>query len=210
MLHRFPAFLILPLALTFLACSAYHKEPGRGAPKRCYGVYRGTFEDAEGRSRRFGVLLFAELPDRLHAEVLPPVGGALLILDAGGGLVSITLTREKTAWVGPAGSEVLEKVLGIRIGLEELVRSILKDEPSRGAVHVSRTPPGRKGLPERLELRSEGRRLQLRLRKRRKLAPSSNGLGTGAPPDGVQVRPLEELGGDEGHSLFFGKEVEPL
>jgi hypothetical protein len=149
--------------------------------------------DGESRSRKFRLLLFAEHPDRLHGEVLSAVGTTEMIVDAGGGRMSVAFTRDRLAYVGEADPESMEKIMGIGIPLAAVVQSILTGAPGDGGYEVLRTPATGEGLPRELEIGAAGGRLILKL-KRLRPAPSSPGvLGTGTPPEGMTVLPLEEL-----------------
>ncbi len=64
-------------------------------------LYKARVGGAEGaRPRRFRLLLFAELPDRLHGEVISPLGRTEMIADAGGGRISVLFVRDRVAFVG--------------------------------------------------------------------------------------------------------------
>ncbi|MCP3979907.1 MAG: hypothetical protein GY716_11420 [bacterium] len=156
------------------------------------GVYRARLSDA-GRTRRFRLMLFAELPDRLHAEVLSPVGTTELIVDAGGGSMSVFPVRERTAYVGAGGPEVLDALLGLRVEVGELVRMLLLGEVPATFPSIRREGGVGGVLPDRLELVSGERRLLLEIKRRRPLPADDSGLGTGRPPAGVERVPLESL-----------------
>ena len=74
------------------------------------GLYRARLEHPDGSSDRFKLLLHAALPDRLHGEVLAPVGGTVLIFDGGGGRMAVTFVRDRVSFVGPASPANLEKL----------------------------------------------------------------------------------------------------
>jgi hypothetical protein len=156
------------------------------------GVYRARLDDGEGRPQKFKLLLFAAPPDRLHGEVLSPTGNTVLIFDGGDGRMAVTFVRDRVAYVGPAGSEALDKLVGVPLTLEELVRGLL--EGARGGepytlVRLAQEP----GLPQSLEIVAEGRSLALQLKRLRPLSAPAEGLGTGRPPDGMEQLPLERL-----------------
>ena len=44
-----------------------------------------------------------------------------------------------------------------------------------------------------MEILAEGRSLELRLKRLRPLKSPSEGLGTGRPPDGMEILPLDQL-----------------
>ncbi len=159
------------------------------------GVYRGRIEGEGERPRKFRLLLFAALPDRIHAEIVSPVGSTEMILDGGGGRLAVTLVREKIAFVGDADSGAMNRVLGVRLGVAELVRGILTDEPTDSSdVTLRRVESESPPLPERVEIESGASRLSLELKRVRPVRFRSSGIGTGKPPEGIEdLRPLDEL-----------------
>jgi hypothetical protein len=196
------ALAAVAVVLLCVGCPAHRRTSPDTSPARTYGIYRAVYEYPEGARRGFRIMLFAELPDRLHAEVLPPVGGPEMILDAGAGDLALTVVRERTAWVGAADPETIGAVIGVPLELAELVATILgKTEPHVEGVTVRRSPR-RAGLPETLVVESDNGRLELRLRKKKKLPEAGDRPGTGKPPPGLTVRPLTEVLNDEGPSLF--------
>jgi hypothetical protein len=197
------AVLAIALAATAVACSGHRAAHGNGsgAGDR-FGVYRGRFIEPGQSPRKLKVLLFAASPDRLHAEVLPPLGGPALIIDGGGGRLAVTVGSRDAAWVGEAREEILESILGFPVTLEGLVGAFLQGSTLAGPVEVSRSPRSGPGLPRRFELGLEGRELQLELQGTRKRGRGGYAIGTGTPPPGVEVRPLEELTSEEDPILF--------
>lgn len=157
-----------------------------------FGLYRARLEDAGGRSERFRLLLFAAAPDRIHGEVLSPMGTTALIFDGGGGRIAITLVRDRIAYAGTAGPEVFEKLIGVPVRLEDLVESLLTGGGG-GAQRVVREPAEREGLPELYEISAGGRSLELQLKRLRSLDRWSGGLGTGEPPGELEPLPLERF-----------------
>ena len=121
------AVLSIALAATAVACSG-HRRPqggGGGAEPDRFGVYRARFVESGHSARKAKVFLFASLPDRLHAEVVPPVGGPALIIDGGHGRLAVTVNSRDAAWVGDAREDVLETILGFPVTLEALVSALL-------------------------------------------------------------------------------------
>jgi len=157
------------------------------------GVYRARLEDPEGNSRRFRLLLYATLPDRIHGEILSPVGTTEVMIDGGGGQVAVTLPRDRVAYTGPGDAEAMEKVLGIRLSLEDLVRALLGHEVSDSGYELDREPRGEVGLPLGLRIEGNGHRLSLRLKTKQPLRVSTATLGNGEPPPEMDVRPLATL-----------------
>lgn len=158
------------------------------------GLYRARLVDEEGRKRKFRLLLFAALPDRVHGEVISPVGTTVLILDGGGGRVAVTLVRDRVAYVGPAGARAVERIVGVPLDLEQLVGGLLRGEIPDGAHRLVRDPPTGAGLPQALEIEAEGRSLMLQLKTLKPLRAPASELGTGNPPPGMRQLPLDELG----------------
>jgi len=158
-------------------------------------VYKGRIEEAGGRVRKFRLLLYAASPDRLHGEVLSPLGRTHLVLDAGDGRLAITFARDGESFVGQAKPEILARILGVPLELESLVGAVLTGAQGPSAVRVARSGGELPGLPQTLELTGDGATLFLELRRRRPLGTDPDTLGTGRPPEGTRVRPIEELEG---------------
>ena len=157
------------------------------------GVYRSRIEAPGGEAKRFKLLLYAELPDRVHAEILSPVGTTEVILDGGGGRIAVTLPRERVAYVGTGDTTALEQVLGLSLTLEQLVQALLGAGSSVEGLAYVREPPGTPGLPREFEIESAGNRLRMRLERTAPLRVSTAEFGNGEPPAGVEQRPLEAL-----------------
>jgi len=183
------------VALALLAGApgcATRKPPSPEGDGPDFGVYRATLARPTDE-RHFRLLLFAALPDRLHAEVLPPVGSPSLVLDAGDGKISIVSSRDRVAYVGVSTDDALRKAIGVDTTVEILVRAIVSGDVESGGVAIERDPPQGPGLPKRLALRSEAGALELRLEKIRRSHGGDASLGRGVPPEGVATRPLEDL-----------------
>ncbi len=185
------------LAATVLAVTACHErraEVAAGDATVSIGTYKGVADGEDGKSRRFRLLLWAELPDRLHAEFLGPVGGPEMIVDGGGGRLAITLVRDRTSYVGPASPRAIEAVTGVAVPLEVLVRWIVSGPAEVPAgLEVTRDPPDTPGLPLSLEIHDGDRKVRIERRRLEGSAALAGGTGTGTPPPGVETRPLEEL-----------------
>jgi hypothetical protein len=185
--------LVLVLGLLVCACASRDRRLSdipAGGP--AVGHYRARLDDGAGTQDRFKLLLYAAYPDRLHGEVLSPTGGTVLIFDGGDGRIAVTFVRDRTAYVGPAGREALDKLVGIPLTLEEMVRGLLSG-PQGDESYTMIREPDREGLPERLEIRSEGRTLSLQLKRFRALKVPKETLGTGRPPEGMEPYPLDLL-----------------
>jgi hypothetical protein len=154
-------------------------------------AYRAEFSREGEAPRRARLLVWAAAPDRLHAELLPPVGGSPVTLDAGGGRAVLVDVAERTAYVGDAGPEAIGSLTGVEIGVAEAVAALLDGEAPAGAtVEREAETPG--ALPARFALQVGDSRIGLtRLRWQRGAGRESD-LGTGAPPEGLRVRPLAE------------------
>jgi hypothetical protein len=192
---RASAFVLALVALS--GCAGRRVPALADASAPSFGVYEATHRSAGGR-RSFRVLLHAALPDRIHAEVVGPIGGPRLVVDGGDGRLAVTLVGERTSYVGPARPEALEAVLGVRIALDDLVAGLVTSRAPEGPYEFERSasPPG---LPARVAVTSaSGERLELRLKRLRPVASDATGLATGTPPPGTERRPLTELAGVDG------------
>jgi hypothetical protein len=158
------------------------------------GVYRATLEERGGDSRSFRLLLYAAPPDRIHGEILSPVGTTEVIIDGGGGRLAVAVMEHRLAYVGEADAASLQKVLGVALSLESLVGGLLGSaSPDGEGYRVRREPSVGSGLPRRLILEGERRRVDLRLKRLAPLSASTEALGNGQPPAGMETRPLPLL-----------------
>jgi len=195
------------LVMLLVSACAGRREPsarpvGGGASA---GLYKVRLAGGPGeRARRFRLLLYAELPDRLHGEVVSPLGRTELIADGGGGRIYVQFVRDRVAFAGVADAEVIHDLLGIRLSLEELVRGLLMGELAGAEIELRREPAAGGALPERLEIQAPPRSVVMQLKRRQALAVDPRSLGTGEPPPGIEVRPLERLDPD----MLPGVEVE--
>ncbi len=185
------------VAATLLGAAGCHeRRPGRSPaePATAIGTYRGVASSESGKPQRFRVLLWAALPDRIHAELLGPIGGPDVIVDGGGGRLAVTLVRERTAYVGDATRAAIEAVTGIAVRLDDLVRWIVSgaDEVAAG-IEVERTADGTPGLPLTLEIRDGAHRIRIERRHVEGVEALPSGTGTGAPPPGFEEKPIAEL-----------------
>lgn len=153
------------------------------------GLYKALATDGAERAR-FRVWVHARPPDRLHLEVIAPVGGTVFVLDAGGGAVAASWTEDRVAIAGASDLPSMERLLGIPLDAAGWVRTVLEGE-SGGAIEVEREgAPG--GLPRRLVLRRAG--VEVRL-DREDVRGMRGEVGNGRPPQGFEVRPLEAMDG---------------
>ena len=184
--------------------------PTTRAEPQTFGLYRARIVADGGEERRFRLLLYAVLPDRVHAEVLSPLGAPLLLVDGGEGRLAVTFVREGDAFVGPSSPDALGHVLGLPLGLGELVPVILTGKGTASGWRCERQPEGTPGLPQRLVLEAEGgARLLLELKGLRPLAADPETLGTGQAPAGVRLRPLDELAEASDRLDWLDEEGEP-
>ncbi len=189
-------------------CAGHRAAELRDRGERlAFGIYRGVLETDGGTEVRFRLLLYAAPPDALHAEVLGPVGGALWIVDAGGGRLAVTDVAGKVAYAGPADSGAVERAIGVRATLPDLVAALLGGRALPGPLEMDRAPPGASGLPLIFEVREGRRVLRLERRRLRWTRPSGQ-VGTGAPPDGLPVEPVSNLPALEGPAFVRSLESE--
>jgi hypothetical protein len=190
--HRRWTVSALAGLLLFGACGGGRKPPWDLADGPHAAVYRARFESGPAeRARKFRLLVYATEPDRLHAEILSAVGTTELILDAGGGRVSVFFVREKTAFVGPADAELLDALLGVPVKVEDFVQALLGNPPLAWQ-DWTLAPTGRP-YPDTIRLEDGDRSFELRLKRIRPIRADPTTLGTGRPPPGAQQRPLEDL-----------------
>ena len=187
--------LLVPSA-TLTGCR--HRPPSTDpALANSVGLYRGRIERPDGKTRRFRLLMYAELPDRVHAEVISPLGTTHLILDGGGGSLAVTFVRDGVSYVGPASADALSRILGVRLTLEELVRGFLTGEVNRPSVRLLHTAGDGQPLPQRVEVSTGEASLELELKRLRPASMDRGSIGTGEPPAGTRVRPIEEMAFDD-------------
>ncbi len=182
--------------LLLAGCGCGRKTAPDFAQGPLAAVYRARFESAPGeRARKFRLLVYAAEPDRLHGEILSAVGTTELILDAGGGLVSVFFVRDRVAFVGPANAEVLDALLGVPVRVEDLVQVLLGNRPedSQGTSSAWTLIPRGQLYPDTIRLEDAGRSFELRLKRIRPIRVDPATLGTGRPPQGAEQRPLEDL-----------------
>lgn len=184
--------LLLPAA-ALVGCGGRKPPSLEPAPGREVGLYRARFDDGQERERRFRLLLFAAAPDRLHGEVLSPVGPPVMIVDGGDGQLAVTLPRDRVSYVGAATVDAVESVLGVRASLSGLVAGLLGEATGEEGYRVVREGAARGRLPQRFEIADGRRRLTLEVKRFQPLPDSGRPLGSGLPPDGTELRALEEL-----------------
>jgi hypothetical protein len=194
--RRLVALLLVGVA----ACAgrgASHGVPAGDGP--LVGSYKAELSGG-ARSRHARVLLWSASPDRLHLEILGPVGDVRFSLDAGAGKACLVDARAGTAYVGDAGPAALEAIVGVRVSIEQAVAA-LAGGPAPEGIRMEREDGDAAGLPRRLALAAEGRQVILTLSGLQRGA-ASRPLGTGEAPPGSAVEPLDRwpyqaVAGDE-------------
>jgi len=186
------ALATIAAAAAAAACGGPHRAsriPEGSGP--LVATYRAELVREGEPARRAKLLVWAQAPDRLHAELLPPVGGSPVTLDAGGGRAVLVDVEAGAAYVGDAGPEALAPLTGVSIGVADAVAALLNGTAPEGA-RVDREGEAPGVLPLRFALTLGGSRIGLtRLRWERTTRDPST-LGTGEPPAGLTVRPLAE------------------
>jgi len=188
-------FLVAAVLLPACAGRRVATEPS-AVPLPEIGVYRGRIEGRDGDTRKFKLMLYVAPPDHLHAEVVSPLGSTVMIIDGGDGRLAVTLVKEGVSYVGQAQEEILERILGLRLSLEELVQGILTGDAGRAGHTVIRGEGPEDGLPGSITFRSDDASLTLELKKLRPLRGPPETLGTGEPPAGTEIRGLDDLGAE--------------
>jgi len=184
----------LLLACLLTACAGTRRQtPPNAPPGAMMGVYHARVAWPSEKTRRFRLLLWAQAPDRIHAEILAPLGTTELILDGGAGRLAVTVPRERVAYVGDADASSLAAILGLDLTLEQLVGALLGSGPPLAGPTYTREPRGTPGLPRKLDIDEDGHHLSLKLKRVEALRVSTRSLGTGDAPTGVELRPLEAL-----------------
>jgi hypothetical protein len=144
----------------------------------------------------FRLWVWAGLPDRIHGEVLTPTGQTALVFDGGHGRISVAFVKDRVAYTGPSSPDVLEKLLGIRLTLGDLVGGLLEGRVSGDGYSIERDPsdgPGGAGLPPSVVVTAGERVLSLRRKRLLSATAPASDLGTGTPPPGMDVLPIEAL-----------------
>ncbi len=193
------------LALLPLSACAVARTDGTTRSKPRIEMYAGSYTDETGRSGRFRLLLHAALPDRLHAEILPVLGGPVVIVDAGAGVASVSLVAERIAYLGST-SEDLSGAVGIPLSVEALVDLLLEGRSERldDEVWIERRPAERRGTPDLLRVGWRGRTISITLRGRQRLRSDSSSLATGTVPEGFERKRLSDLPAESRMDLLLG------
>ncbi|HJQ99436.1 MAG TPA: hypothetical protein VJ826_14070 [Candidatus Polarisedimenticolaceae bacterium] len=155
-------------------------------------VYRAEITGSTGASsRKARLLVWAAAPDRLHAELLPPIGGSPVTLDAGEGRAVLVDVSERTAYVGEGGPDAVASLTGVRIGVADAVDALLTGASPEGA-RIEREGGAEGALPDRFSIEVGGAKVALTRLRWERGASGDTEIGTGIPPPGWRVRPLAE------------------
>jgi len=182
--------------LAAIACAQTRRDGGVPAGSGpLVVVYRAAIDDGHGALRGAKLALWAERPDRLHAELIAPVGGVTFILDAGGGNVCIVDLTEATAYVGEDGPGAIAALAGVRVSVADAVAALL-DGVSPAGLAVTRVGGADGALPEKLRIEDGVRSLAIDRVRVERGRTDPRVLGRGVPPDKLRVRPLSNLAGE--------------
>lgn len=164
-------------------------------PGPVIAVYKASLDESQGAKRGVKLAVWIERPDRLHAELIAPVGGVSYILDAGGGNVCVVDVDAATAYVGEDGPDAIAALTGVRVTIADAVAALL-DGASPAGLIVTRLGGADGGLPERFRIEDGGRFLALERVRVERGRTATQDLGTGRPPRTLRVRPLADLARD--------------
>ena len=182
--------------LAALACAPTHRDHGLPAGSGpLIVVYKAAIDDGYGALRGAKLAVWAERPDRLHAELIAPVGGVTFILDAGGGNVCIVDVSAATAYVGEDGPGAIAALAGVRVSVADAVAGLL-DGISPAGLAVTRVGRADGALPEKLRIEDGARSFALDRVRVLRGRTDPRALGTGVPPDKLRVRPLTNFAGE--------------
>ena len=156
------------------------------------GIYKAAIDDGDGAVRGAKISIWAERPDRLHAELIAPIGGVAYVLDAGDGHACVVDVAAATAYVGAAGPGAIEALIGVRSSVADAVVALLTGA-SQDGLAVSRV--GRKdgALPESIRIADGSRSISLTRIRLERATHDPRTLGTGVPPERLAVRPIESF-----------------
>jgi hypothetical protein len=181
------------LGLAAVACSRTYRDdrvPTGVGP--LIVVYKAVIDDGRGSVRGAKLSVWAERPDRLHAELIAPVGGVTFILDAGGGHTCIVDVAAAAAYVGEDGPGAIEALAGVRLSVADAVAALLDGVAPQGLT-VTRVGAADGALPEKLRIADGARGLDLDRVRFERGRTDPRALGTGVPPGKLIVRPMESL-----------------
>ena len=155
-------------------------------------MYKIEVSDGGAPARGAKISLWAGEPDRLHAEIVAPVGGVAFTLDAGGGRVCVVDVDAGVAYAGDDGEDAFQALVGLPLTIGDAVAALLHGSAPAG-VSVTRDGGEDGALPSSLRISDARGFLSLsRVRVDRGHAEAGS-LGTGIPPERLPVHPLEDL-----------------
>ena len=166
-------------------------------------IYKATLGDGLGARRGVKLAIWTERPDRIHAELIAPVGGVAYILDAGGGHVCVVDVGAATAYVGQDGPDAIEALTGVRLTVAQAVAALLDGISPEGLI-VRRIGGADGALPERFRIEDGGRSLALERVRAERGRTAAQDLGTGRPPGKLRIRTLAELAQDRAGRVGHG------
>jgi hypothetical protein len=184
--------LVALAAFVAASCAPTHRAdripPGEGP---LIGIYKAVASDGDGTARNMKLSIWATRPDRLHVEVMGPVGGVHFVIDAGGGRACVIDVDGATAFVGEDDPSAFDALVGIHVSAEDAVGALLSGT-SPGGWTVERDGPV-EALPKSLRIDDGASRLVLTRTGLLRGAATARGLGSGEPPASLPVRPLAEI-----------------
>lgn len=176
-----------------LSCSA--NRPGAGIPPGSGPIvvlYKAEVGDGRAAARGAKISVWAAEPDRLHAEIVAPVGGVTHTLDAGGGRVCVVDVARGIAYVGDDGTGALEALVGLPVSIADAVAALLRGVAPAG-VSVTRNGGEDGSLPLNVRISDGVRFIALSRVRVDRARTDAEALGTGIPPARLPVEPLERL-----------------
>lgn len=100
------------------------EAPAAGVGDAFRLLYRGE-EIGAGAARGFRLALAAELPARFRLELLPPVGGARLVLVSDGNGLRGAAPGERLCSAAESDVSGLDRLIGLPVGSADLLRILL-------------------------------------------------------------------------------------
>jgi hypothetical protein len=179
-------------ALVAAACApTHHAERVPAGDGPLVGIYRTVASGGDRAMRGTRLSIWAAFPDRLHAELMGPVGGVHFVVDAGGGKVCVIDVDGATAYAGDDDPAAFYALVGIRVSFRDAVGALLSGASAQGWT-VAREGPVNE-LPKSIRIDDGAHSLVLTRSGFARGAPGGSALGSGEPPGTMPVRPLSEL-----------------
>jgi len=186
-------FLVALFALLAVGCARAHRvdrlPPGDGP---LVAIYKAAIDDGSGVMRRAKLSIWAARPDRLHAELIAPVGGVSFILDAGGGKACLIDVGAATAYAGGDSVSAIEALVGLRVSVADAVGALLTGAAPIGLT-VTRDASAEGELPAMIRIEDGSRSIALTRVRFERGTGDAAALGTGTPPGQLAVHPIDEL-----------------